>query len=89
MYLTNFVCRYDSSKDYFESLDVTYGKLLPNGDDISVQYEDRAKHVAMLVSHALTDGRRRQAKAMRAGLNEVIPSKALRILRPSDLQVSN
>ena len=86
--LVSNLYRYDTSKELFESFEATYDKLLPNGDNIPVQYADRAKYVAMSVSRTLTDGRHRQAKAMRAGLNEVISSKDLLVLRPSDLQVS-
>ncbi len=71
----------------FDSFDVYYGDLLPNGQDTAVLYADRAKYVSMLVSQKLSDGRHLQAQAIREGLNWVIPQTKMWILQPVDLQV--
>lgn len=71
----------------FNSFDISYGNLLPDDPDKPVLYADRAKYVSMSVSRILSDGRRRQAEAVREGLNLVIPQIKMGILQPVDLQV--
>lgn len=77
----------NKSKEQFEESKFTYEALeLEDKPTILIPYDLREQAINEVVAKSLFDDRRRQALAMKEGLEAIIAPKFLQILLPSDLQ---